>query len=307
MKKVIITGGAGFIGSNLVREYVANNYEVIIIDNLSTGKIENIPTEIKFYEMDIRSPQFIEVILKEKPDVINHHAAQIDVQFSIHNPIEDASINILGTLNVLESLRQLKETKDCTLIYASSAAAYGNPSNLGITENHPTLPISFYGASKLTPEVYIKIYHDLYKIPFTIFRYANVYGVGQDPKGEGGVISILIDRIINNSLFTIYGDGTQTRDYIFVDDVVSANLIASNQPINDTCNVSTNIPTTLNELLKVAEEVINQKIEIEYGDERPGDIKHSYLACDKAKKLLNWESENSLYEGLRKTIQYYRS
>lgn len=307
MKKVVVTGGAGFIGSNLVQAYKSNGFEVIVVDNLTTGNLENIPNDIKFYEMDIRNPQFIEIILKEQPDIINHHAAQIDVQFSIQNPIEDASINILGTINVLESLRQLKEMKNCNLIYASSAAAYGNPSYLGVDENHSTNPISFYGSSKLSPEMYIKIFHDLYTIPYSIFRYANVYGIGQDPKGEGGVISILVDRIVNDSLFTLYGDGEQTRDFIFVQDIVNANLLASEHPINDTCNISTNIPTTLHELIKVAEEVIDRKIEIEYEEERPGDIKYSYLTCQKAKELLSWTPKYTLYEGLNETINYYNS
>lgn len=305
MKKILVTGGAGFIGSNLVKTYILKGYEVIIIDNLISGYIENIPEQVKFYEIDIRSPQFIEIVLKEKPDIINHHAAQIDVQFSIHNPVEDASINILGTLNVLESIRQLKEIKNCALIYASSAAVYGDPNYLSIDENHLTKPISFYGASKFTPELYIQIYHDLYAIPYTIFRYANVYGIGQDPKGEGGVVSILVDKIINNSLFTIFGDGEQTRDYIFVDDIVNANLLATERPANKICNISTNIHTSLNELLSIAEEIINRKIEVEHKDERPGDIKDSYLSNDKALSLLKWKPVYSLSEGLKKTIQYY--
>jgi len=307
MKKVIVTGGAGFIGSNLVQAYKSNGFEVIIIDNLTTGKIDNIPNDVTFYDMDIRSPQFIEVVLKEKPDIINHHAAQIDVQFSIQNPIEDASINILGTINVLESLKHLKEEKDAVLVYSSSAAIYGNPNYLGVDEEHSTIPISFYGVSKLSPEMYIKNYHDLYDIPYSIFRYANVYGIGQDPKGEGGVISILVDRIVTNSVFTVYGDGKQTRDFIFVDDIVHANLLASEHPINDTCNISTNIPTTLHELIETAEKVIEQKIELEYEEERPGDIKYSYLTCEKAEKLLNWTPQYSLFNGLEKTINYYKN
>ncbi|PGS49867.1 GDP-mannose 4,6-dehydratase [Bacillus sp. AFS041924] len=305
MKKVVVTGGAGFIGSNLVKAYLKNDYEVVVVDNLKTGKLDNIPPGVMFYEVDIRDPQFIEIILKEKPDVINHHAAQIDVQFSIQNPVEDASINILGTLNVLESLRKLKEQKDCRLVYASSAAAYGNPSYLGVDEKHSTLPISFYGASKLSPEFYVQIYHDLYDIPYSIFRYANVYGIGQDPKGEGGVISILVERIMNNSLFTIYGDGEQTRDFIFVDDIVHANLLASERSINDFCNISTHTPTTLHELLNIAEQVIDRKIETTYDKEKPGDIKHSFLTNDKAENLLNWKPSYSLFEGLKKTISYY--
>lgn len=305
MKKILITGGAGFIGSNLADLYIKNGYEVIIIDNISSGSLDNIPKHVKFYEIDICNPEFIDIVLNEKPDIINHHAAQIDIQFSIQNPIQDANTNIIGTINVLESIRQLKEFKECILIYASSAAVYGEPKYLGIDENHVTNPLSFYGASKLTPELYIQIYHDLYQIPYTIFRYANVYGIGQDPRGEGGVISILIDRIINNSVFTVYGDGEQTRDYIFVEDVVNANLLASENPVNNICNLSTNTQTSLNQLLKIADEIVNKKIEVIYEDERSGDIKHSYLVNEKVYTLLNWKPVNTLAEGLEKTINYY--
>jgi UDP-glucose 4-epimerase len=306
MKKVLVTGGAGFIGSNLVRAYLNDGYEVVIVDNISTGKIENVPSGVTFYEEDIRSQQFIEIVKKEKPNLINHHAAQIDVQYSIHHPVEDGSINILGTLNVLEAARILKEEMDISLIYASSAAAYGDPAYLGIDEQHPIQPMSFYGVSKYVPEFYLQIYHDLYGIPYSIFRYANVYGIGQDPKGEGGVISILVDKIVTDSLFTIYGDGEQTRDFIFIDDVVTANLLASNEPINNVCNISTNTNTSLHQLLQIAEEITQRKIETVYEEDRPGDIKHSYLLNKEAYQLLNWKPQYSLEEGLAKTIQYYK-
>ncbi|WP_245208813.1 GDP-mannose 4,6-dehydratase [Gottfriedia endophytica] len=306
MKKVLVTGGAGFIGLNLVNAYLKDGYEVVIVDNLSTGKIENIPTGVTFYEEDIRSQNFIEIVKKEKPDLINHHAAQIDVQYSIHQPVEDGSINILGTLNILEAARALKDEMDISLIYASSAAVYGDPVYLGIDEQHPIQPISYYGASKYAPESYMQIYHDLYGISYSIFRYANVYGIGQDPKGEGGVVSILVDKIVTDSLFTIHGDGEQTRDFIFVDDIVSANLLASKHPINTVCNISTHTKTSLLDLLQIAEEIIERKIETVYQEDRPGDIKHSYLLNEKANQLLNWKPQYSLKEGLAKTIQYYK-
>jgi len=306
MKKVLVTGGAGFIGLNLVNAYLKDGYEVVVVDNLSTGKIENIPTGVTFYEEDIRSQNFIEIVKKEKPDLINHHAAQIDVQYSIHQPVEDGSINILGTLNILEAARALKDEMDISLIYASSAAVYGDPVYLGIDEQHPIQPISLYGASKYAPESYMQIYRDLYGIPYSIFRYANVYGIGQDPKGEGGVVSILVDKIVTDSTFTIHGDGEQTRDWIFVDDVVSANLLASKQPTNTVCNISTHTKTSLLSLLEIAEEIIERKIETVYKEDRPGDIKHSYLVNEKADQILSWKPQYSLKEGLEKTIQYYK-
>ncbi|MFD4705119.1 NAD-dependent epimerase/dehydratase family protein [Gottfriedia sp. NPDC058432] len=307
MKKVLVTGGAGFIGSNLVKAYINEGYKVVVVDNLSTSSIHNIPSDVTFYEEDIRSNNFAEIVLKEQPDIINHHAAQIDVQFSVKNPMEDASINILGTINVLESARQLKQLKDVTLVYASSAAVYGEPHYLGVDEKHPIQPLSPYGASKFSPEFYFDMYNKLHNIQYTVFRYANVYGIGQDPKGEGGVVSILVDCITSNSLFTIFGDGEQTRDFIFVDDIVAANLLASKNPVNTICNVSTNTQTSLIDLLKISEEVINNKIEMVFAEERSGDIKHSYLNNEKTIQLLNWKPSNTLKEGLDKTIQYYKT
>ncbi|WP_088067424.1 GDP-mannose 4,6-dehydratase [Gottfriedia luciferensis] len=307
MSKVLITGGAGFIGSNLARAYLAKGYEVIIVDNLSTGKLSNVPENVTLYEEDIRSSNFIDIVKEEQPDVINHHAAQIDVQLSIKNPAEDASINILGTINVLEAVKMINETKECRLVYPSSAAVYGEPQYLGVDEVHPIKPISFYGASKFTPEFYIQVYHQLHNIPYTIFRYANVFGIGQDPKGEGGVISILVDKIVNNELFTVFGDGEQTRDFIYVEDIVSANLIASEKPINTVVNISTNTKISLNELINVAEGVINSKIETKYAEERSGDIKHSYLNNKKANEQLGWYPAFTLEQGLLKTIEYYKN
>lgn len=307
MSKVLITGGAGFIGSNLARAYLAKGYEVIIVDNLSTGKLSNVPENVTLYEEDIRSSNFIDIVKKEQPDVINHHAAQIDVQLSIKNPAEDASINILGTINVLEAVKMINETKECRLVYPSSAAVYGEPQYLGVDEVHPIKPISFYGASKFTPEFYIQVYHQFHNIPYTIFRYANVFGIGQDPKGEGGVISILVDKIVNNELFTVFGDGEQTRDFIYVEDIVSANLIASEKPINTVVNISTNTKISLNELINVAEGVINSKIETKYAEERSGDIKHSYLNNKKANEQLGWYPAFTLEQGLLKTIEYYKN
>ncbi|MFF3023925.1 GDP-mannose 4,6-dehydratase [Gottfriedia sp. NPDC057948] len=305
MKKILITGGAGFIGSNLVKMYIDKGYQVVVVDDLSSGNITTLPPNVTFYEERICHSKFIDIVLKEKPDIINHHAAQIDIQFSIQNPLEDAKINILGTINLLEAVRKLKEEKEVTLVYASSAAVYGNPVYLGVDENHQKHPISFYGISKLTPEYYINVYHQLYEIPFTILRYANVYGIGQDPKGEGGVISILMDKIISNSTFTVFGDGEQTRDYIYVEDIASANFNAGEKPANDVCNVGTNIKTSLNTLLEVTEQILNRKIEVQYQDERSGDIRDSYLTNEKIHSLLNWQPAYTLYEGLEKTLNYY--
>jgi UDP-glucose 4-epimerase len=302
--KVLITGGAGFIGSNLAKGYADKGYDVVIVDNLTTGKEEFISPDVQFHNIDITSKEFVEFVVKENPDVINHHAAQIDVQTSIHNPVHDGYVNILGTVNVLEACRKLENVK---LLYPSSAAVYGTPEYLGVDEEHPVKPISFYGISKYTPENYIRTYHELFGIEYSIFRYGNVFGIGQDPKGEGGVISIFMDRLIKGKEFTIFGNGEHTRDYIYVDDIVKANLLASENPCNDVVNISTGQPTSLNELIVLFEDIIERPIHRKHTDERPGDIAHSYLLNDKAERLLGWTPDNSLKEGLAKTLSYYEA
>jgi len=299
--KVLLTGGAGFIGSNLVDEYVKAGHEVVVIDNLITGKREQIQPGVTFYEVDICGEDFIKIALNEKPDLINHHAANIDVQSSIQYPGLDAKINIIGTINVLEVCRQL----GIPLIYPSSAAVYGTPNYLGIDEEHDIAPISNYGISKFTPEQYIKLYHKLYKVPYTIFRYANVYGMRQDPKGEGGVISVLMKSAIESRDFNLYGDGKQTRDFIHVRDIVSANLVASETPLNDVFNISTSVQTDLLELVNMVKETIPTDFHIQFMAARKGDIKHSYLLNDKFKNSTGWKPEINLIEGIHQTYQYY--
>lgn len=300
--KVLVTGGAGFIGSHIVDLYIKEGYEVVIVDNLSTGKSKYINKEAKFYEADINTKEFNEIVDNEKPDIINHHAAQIDVATSIKEPVTDAHINILGTINVLEASKAV----NAKLIYASSAAVYGEPEYLGIDEKHPVNPLSTYGISKHTPEHYIVAYSKLYDLEYMIFRYSNVYGERQDPKGEGGVISILTEKSIKDTLFTVFGDGEQTRDYIHVSDIAAANLLATKQFSNEIINISTGIPVTLNDAIKEFENAAGKKIELQYGDARKGDIKHSYLLNEKAHQVIGFEPKISLAEGLRKTYDYYK-
>nr|WP_309098543.1 NAD-dependent epimerase/dehydratase family protein [Fredinandcohnia onubensis] len=304
MKKVLVTGGLGFIGTNLIREYKNQGYEVIAVDNLSTGKPENRIEDVTYHELDITSEEFVDLVISEAPDLINHHAAQIDVQTSLKNPFFDAKVNILGTINVLEAIRGFEKRPE--IIYASSAAVYGVPEYLGVDEKHKVHPLSFYGISKHTPEHYIEAFADLYDIDFTILRYSNVYGIGQDPKGEGGVVSILVDKFIHQQVFTVYGDGNQTRDFICVDDIVGANMRASEIPSNCIINIGTGVQTSLNDLISVFKEVSGKEIEIRYSEARKGDIKHSYFNKRKAFDVLGWKPRVSLYEGIQKTFNYYK-
>jgi len=303
--RVLVTGGAGFIASHIADGLVKLNYDVSIVDNLSAGKKENINSKARFYKYDITNYDALRLIFKiEKPEVVIHHAAQIDVQTSINRPAFDSDNNIIGTINVLECCRENGIRK---IIYSSSAAAYGDPEYLPIDENHPVNPLSFYGISKHTPEHYIKIYSEICDMKYTIFRYANVYGKRQDSQGEGGVISIFINRLLNNKASLIYGDGEQTRDFIYVKDVAGANIEALTKGDNQIINISTNMPISINELYKKIEKISGINIKPIYKPKRDGDILNSYLDNTKAKNVLGWEDKYTLEKGLIETINYYKN
>ncbi|TSB48367.1 NAD-dependent epimerase/dehydratase family protein [Alkalicoccobacillus porphyridii] len=301
--KVLITGGAGFIGRNLVEAYLERGDEVVVVDIKAANQHIEWLDGCKVYGIDIRDEEFISIVKEEKPDLINHHAAQIDVQSALKDPSKDASINILGTINVLEACKQVP---GCKLIYPSSAAVYGTPEYLGVDEKHPIRPLSMYGMSKFTPEDYIRIYSDLYDIPYTIFRYANVYGRYQDPKGEGGVICVLMNCALKHDPFTLYGDGQQTRDFIHVADITSANLMASNESFNDVFNISTGKATSLLETISLMEGIAGFEFKKQIKEERKGDIKHSYLLNDKAKEIIGWTPQIDIEKGLGETFSFYQ-
>lgn len=302
--RVLVTGGAGFIGSNVVKELIKNNHDVSIVDNLSTGKIENVNHKARFYKCDITNIDDVELIFKfEKPEIIYHFAAQIDIQTSLKKPYFDANVNIVGTINLLECSRKYEVKK---VIYPSSAAVYGNPIYLPIDENHPIEPISFYGISKHTPEHYLKTFCSLYNIKYTIFRYSNVYGIGQDPKGEGGVISIFINKFLNKEQAVIFGDGEQIRDFIYVKDISKANLMALNGGDNRILNLSSNVPITINKLFHIMKRVFNSDNKAIYSSIRQGDILKSYLNNKSAREALGWRPEYEFEKGILETINYYK-
>ncbi|RII35759.1 NAD-dependent epimerase/dehydratase family protein [Clostridium chromiireducens] len=302
--KVVVIGGAGFIGSNIVDELVNNNYEVCVIDNLSTGRIENLNDKARFYKCDITNIDALKLVFQiEEPEVVYHFAAQIDVQTSLIKPGFDANINIIGTINVLECCRKYEVKK---IVYPSSAAVYGNPEYLPVDEKHPVEPISFYGISKHTPEHYIKTFCNLCDIRYTIFRYSNVYGMRQDPKGEGGVVSIFIDKFLNNKLPVIYGSGEQTRDFIYVKDIAKANLLALSKGDNKIVNISTNVPVTVNRLFQTMKDIFESDVEVIHKQSRQGDILHSYLDNTLAREFLGWNPEYDFENGIRETIEYYK-
>jgi UDP-glucose 4-epimerase len=302
--KIIVTGGAGFIGSHIVDKLIEKHHQVVVVDNLSTGKKEYINKEAKFYHTDINDNYLDEIFELEKPNYVIHHAAQIDVQTSVHNPVLDAEINILGTLKLVKLCTKHHIKK---MVYASSAAVYGDPLYLPVDEKHVVNPISFYGISKHTPEHYIQTYAQLHGLKYTILRYANVYGIRQDPKGEGGVVSIFVDKLLNNISPYIYGDGEQTMDFIYVKDVAAANLAALDKEDNEICNISCNTQTTVNELLRTMNDIMHKDVKPTHQPPRLGDIVHSYLDNTKAKAYLGWAPEYDLQQGLTETIEYYKA
>jgi UDP-glucose 4-epimerase len=298
---VIVTGGTGFIGSNLVDRLIEEGMNTFVIDDLSTGKLEFLNPKATFYQSDILDKKkMIEIFEEVQPNAVFHLAAQIDVQSSINNPTKDSQINILGTLNIIE----LCNTYNSKFIYSSSAAVYGTPLYLPVCEQHLIHPMSNYGISKFTPELYIRCYGLLYQLKYTILRYANVYGPRQFPKGEGGVISIFINKMMNNETPVIFGDGNQTRDFIFVEDVISANLSALHANKNGIYNISTNKPISINELFEKTNSILSKNMVPEYKPERLGDITHSWLDNQLAKTELNWEPKYSITDGLTKTCDF---
>ncbi len=299
--RVLVTGGCGFIGSHIVDGLVAAGHEVFIVDNLSTGNLANLNPKAKLFELDVRDEKLGEVFAEVKPEVVYHEAAQIDIAKSVADVGFDASVNVLGTVNVLSCCRDYGVGK---IIYASSAAVYGDPQYLPVDEKHSIGPLSFYGVSKYSPELYIKTFSHLYGLKYTILRYANVYGIRQDPKGEGGVVSIFVDCLLKGKTPKIFGDGEQTRDFVYVKDIAAANLLALTKGDNQIINVSTNKRTTVNELLEVMSE---GKVEGEHLPARNADILHSALDNSKAAEFLGFAPKYTLAEGLKETMEYYRN
>jgi len=300
--EVLVTGGAGFIGSNIVDGLIEEGHKVIVVDNLSSGKKENLNEKAEFYQLDINDQELEKVFKENNITHVIHHAAQTDVQHSIKDPLFDAQNNILGTINVLEMAKNYEVEK---IIYASSAAVYGEPDYLPIDEEHPIKAMSPYGITKHTPEHYIKMYSELYDLKYTIFRYANVYGPRQDPKGEGGVVSIFVDKMLAEERPVIFGDGQQTRDFIHVYDIVKANLLALETGDNILVNISTESRDSVNDLVKCLNLILPYNLEAIYEEARKGDILHSSLANGKAKELLDWEPDYDFKAGLKQTVEYY--
>jgi len=305
MAKILVTGGAGFIGSHVVDLFVAQGYEVVIVDDLSTGRTSNLNSAAKFYQVDIRSPQLREVFEAEKPDYVSHHAAQMDVRRSVAQPLFDADINILGSINVIETAKDFNVKR---LIYISTGGAvYGEPESLPCDESHPINPICQYGASKHTVEHYLYMYHVNYGLKYTVLRYPNVFGPRQDPHGEAGVVAIFTGKMLASQAVMINGDGDQTRDFVYVGDCAKANHLAvtvDHQP--GIYNLGWGRPTSINEICSVLVNITGYNLPVEHGVAKVGETRHIYLDASKIKKDLGWEPTISLEQGLEKTVDYFK-
>lgn len=302
--KVLVTGGAGFIGSHVVDRLVEEGHQVVVVDNLSTGKRRNVNRAASFYKVDIQSRRLERVFRNERPNLVMHLAAQMNVRRSVEDPTFDAEVNVLGTINVLQQAVKHGARK---VVFASSGGAiYGEQELYPAPESHVTKPVSPYGISKLCGEHYLSYFQRTSGIQVVSLRYANVYGPRQDPEGEAGVISIFLQKMLNNEQPIINGNGRQTRDFIFVDDVAEANLAAMGQDSSGVYNVGTGVETSINELFRILAGLTGSTCKEVHGPAKPGEQTRSVIDPARMRQELNWEPKVDLSEGLKRTIAYFR-
>ena len=302
--RITVTGGAGFIGSHLVDRLIEDGHTVQVIDNLYTGNKDFVHSKAQFVELDIRDPSVCSVLEEFRPDYIFHEAAQTEVSTSMSDPMLDCDINLMGLINLLNAAVKLDVKK---FLMPSSAAVYGNLDTLPLNEEMIGNPSSFYGLTKLTTEHYLRIYYEAFGLPYICYRYSNVFGPRQGNGGEGGVISIFAKATVKGSPIIIYGDGKQTRDFIYVDDVVEANILGMQHQVTGIYNVSTGISSSVNLLVDEFRNISGKDIEIVYDKPRLGDIRDSVLATDKSEKELLFKAKYNLHDGLIKTYEYFKT
>ena len=303
---ILITGGAGFIGSHLADRLIEEGHKVVVVDNLSSGKRKNLNPKAKFYKADIRNKKALSnVFEKEKPRNVFHLAAQIEARKSVKNPIFDAKINILGSLNVLENCQKFKIKK---IFFASSGGeVYGKADIIPTPETYSPSPISPYGIGKLAVEKYLYSYFKMFKLPFVILHYGNVYGPRQNPKGEAGVIAIFADKMLKNRQPLIHGDGKQTKDYIFIDDVIEATVLSFKKGFNGILNIATGEETSVIKLFQKIKILTHSQVEEKYVSLSPCNFERGCLSIQKVKKELNWRPKYNLDKGLEKTVEWFRN
>lgn len=302
--KVLITGGAGFIGSHLTNALIADGFKVLVVDDLSKGKEENINKKARFVKTDVRSKHFFEVVKDVKPDYIFHLAAQSSLSKSVVNPKKDLKINLLAVVDILNAAKTAKVKK---VIFASSAAVYGQVKILPIKEEVAKSPSSPYGIAKLASEFFIQHFYQYHNLPYTILRYANVYGQNQDTTAEGGVVGIFINKILKGQPVYIYGDGKQTRDFIHVSDVVAANIAILKSDQIGEFNVGTGIKTSINNLFTIVAGISGNKHFKKYGPTRLMEVKHNVLSAEKIQKATGWKPRVGMESGLKITFEHFKS
>lgn len=303
--KIIVTGAAGFIGSHVADAYAEAGHDVVVIDDLSRGKKENINPRCRFYPCDIRDRKTIDHIFStEKPVIVNHHAAQMDVRRGVREPIFDAQVNILGGINLLEAA---VENGVKRFIYIGTAGAgYGEPDRMPVPEDYPINPITPYGISKHTVEHYLFTFRFLYGLDYVVLRYGNVYGPRQSSRGEAGVFAIFSEQMLAGVQPVIYGDGTKIRDYVYISDVVAANVAAVENGDNEIFNISSGVETTDQEVFDLVRDLLGKSVKPNYAPRRPGEIDRICLEISKAERLLGWNPQVSLVEGARRTVTYFQ-
>ena len=303
--RVLVTGGAGFIGSHIVDELVKQGHKVSVVDDFSEGSLRNLNPEAGLFDVSINdAPALEEAFAEARPDVVSHHAAQISVRNSMYDPTHDAQVNIIGSLNVLQAAVKHDVER---FIFASTSVVYAKPIHLPMDETHPLRPESVYGVSKLTVENFVRLYSDTYGIKHKIFRYGNVFGPRQNPHGEAGVVAIFTGQFLRGEQPTIFGDGTKTRDYVFVSDVVSASIAAMGDAgDNDTYNIARGIGVSDYEMFDTVAAAADSSMLPKYAPVRPGEAEHVSLDPTKAHEILSWRPRVSLSEGIAQVVEHYR-
>ncbi|MCX8033046.1 MAG: NAD-dependent epimerase/dehydratase family protein [Thermoleophilia bacterium] len=302
--RILVTGGAGFIGSHICDRLLSLGQTVSVVDNLSTGKQHHVPEGVDFYEMDIRDPDLDKIFANHKPEIVIHQAAHANVTESVRNPLYNAEVNILGTLNLLECCVRHEVER---IVFASTGGAlYGEACYIPADEAHPVDPVSPYGVSKYAVEHYLYMYRQVHGLDYVTLRYPNVYGPRQDPHGEAGVVAIFALKLLKGEQPIIYGDGTKTRDYCYVSDIVDANILALNGPSGGIYNLGRGIEVSDLEIFETVRDAVGVDIEPIFAPVRPGEVNHIALDARKAERELGWRWKVDLVEGVNQTVQYYR-
>jgi UDP-glucose 4-epimerase len=303
--RILVTGGAGFIGSHLTERLLSLGHSVAVVDNLTTGKVENLPSGATLHQLDIRDEQLVDLFSEERPEAVFHLAAHADVTRSVREPGYDASVNILGSLNLLDCCHRHQVSR---FIYSSTGGAlYGEPLYIPADENHPVAPLSPYGVSKHTLEHYLFTYQENHGLSYTVLRYPNVYGPRQNPHGEAGVVAIFSLKMLTGEQPVIFGDGTKTRDYCYVGDIVDANILALNSTVRGVYNLGRGIEVSDLAIFEAVRKAVRSNVDPAFAPVRPGEVEHIALDASKAERELGWRWKVGLSEGVAEAVAHYRA